>query len=148
MRSTKLGLPVAIHVSCNQADPSQNMSFTCFGRLYQKDQKKVLLYKELEESGLGNTLTQLHLLPDGSIRLVRTGDLAFTMNLKRGNRELSSVQTPYGRLLMGILVNEADYDVRSDGGDIRIRYMMDAGDQSPTEMNLTIKYTINKDTMC
>jgi len=95
----------------------------------------ILSYQESELTGMEGTETVLHMDPDGTITLLRTGQFNSQMIFQQGERHLSLYQTPYGDLAISILAHRIHNTLNMDGGDLEIAYAIEI-DNNPIGRNL------------
>ena len=85
----------------------------------------ILSYQESELTGMEGTETILHMDPDGTITLLRTGQFNSQMIFQEGERHLSLYQTPYGDMAIGILAQHIRNTLDINGGELEIAYAIE-----------------------
>ena len=91
------------------------------GKYYERNGVGYLLYEESELTGLEGVTTLIKLYPDYAV-LVRMGKLKQRQTFKRGHRDETKYETPYGNLELTIETRELT-DRLADGiGHIVIGY--------------------------
>lgn len=85
----------------------------------------ILSYQESELTGMEGTETLLHMDPDGTVTLLRTGQFNSQMIFQQGRRHLSLYQTPYGDMAIGVLADRVRNTMSMNGGELEIAYAIE-----------------------
>lgn len=116
-------------------------AITTRGVYYCKKDKHYLIYDERSESGLGETRTTIVVEPDGSARLLRSGEQTMRMRFLRGTKEITHYNTPFGRLSLGFYTNSVAFKIGRRGGWLKLNYNLDASLQEAVNMQLLVRFT-------
>ena len=82
----------------------------------------ILSYQESELTGMEGTETILHMDPDGTITLLRTGQFNSQMIFQEGVEHNSLYQMPFGALMLSVKATRVFFDIVPDGGVIDLSY--------------------------
>lgn len=109
-----------------QGSGDDSIELVTEGRLVDHGEEGLILsYQESELTGMEGTETVLHMDPDGTITLLRTGQFNSQMIFQQGERHLSLYQTPYGDLAVSILADRVRNTLNMDGGELEISYAIE-----------------------
>ena len=127
-----------------QGSGDDSIELVTEGRLVDHGEEGLILsYQESELTGMEGTETVLHMDPDGTITLLRTGQFNSQMIFQQGERHLSLYQTPYGDLAVSILADRVRNTLNMDGGELEISYAIEI-DNTLTGRNL-FKVSVRED---
>jgi uncharacterized beta-barrel protein YwiB (DUF1934 family) len=110
------------------------------GKFYRKENAYYVVYDETEVSGMKGTTTTLKI--DGrSVSMIRFGTVSSKLNFKKGVRDVSLYQTPYGVLELAVDPRQVAINVNEDGGEIKLAYGLESGGtkSSANELVITIR---------
>ncbi|MDO4535291.1 MAG: DUF1934 domain-containing protein [Clostridium perfringens] len=126
--------------SCQIDDADNKVELITLGNFKEKDGIYETIYKESEESGLGETETVLKIEKD-MLTLKRSGAVSTVMEFKKDNNSVILYETPYGILEFKTITKDLKIDVNENGGNVYINYSLIADGQAPlkTELKLDIK---------
>ena len=130
-----------ITISSSQIDDRDNkVELITLGDFREKDGIYETIYKESEESGLGETETFLKIEKD-MLTLKRSGAVSTVMEFKKDNNSIILYETPYGILEFKTITKDLKVDINENGGSVYINYSLIAEGQAPlkTELKLDIK---------
>ncbi len=103
----------------------EKLEFVTEGEFYCDDEKKVVVYKESEVSGMSGFTTSLILTRDKAV-MKRTSNVEISeteIQFEKGARFEGSYETPFGSIPMEILTNELENNITENGtGYIYIDY--------------------------
>ena len=126
---------VAIRSLQRGSGESQSATQHVEGRLSGEGEKLLLTYREREDSGLGQTLTTLHMEP-GRVTLTRTGEVKTHMVFQEGKAHTSLYETPYGKLPMTIRTQRLEEKLSLAGGSLYVIYEIQLGGADVGETRL------------
>lgn len=130
-----------ITIMSSQIDDKDNkVELITLGDFSKKDGVYETVYKESEETGLGETETILKIEKD-MLTLKRSGAVSTVMEFKKNNNSIILYETPYGILEFKTVTKDLKVDVNDLGGSVYINYSLIAEGQAPlrTELKLDIK---------
>lgn len=130
-----------ITIMSSQIDDKDNkVELITLGDFSKKDGVYKTVYKESEETGLGETETILKIEKD-MLTLKRSGAVSTVMEFKKNNNSIILYETPYGILEFKTVTKDLKVDVNDLGGSVYINYSLIAEGQAPlrTELKLDIK---------
>lgn len=113
--------------------------YTTEGRFYTKNEESVIAYRQSERNGFGKTFATLTMKKD-SVVLVWNGDQHMKMSFSPGSRHVSNLSTPEGVMSFGIFTSGVDISKYPGGGEVHIKYAMDAPDAPALNTRLNIDY--------
>lgn len=78
---------------------------------------------------------------DAIVELERTGAMNSLLTLEKGKRHMSSYDTGYGSLMMGVYTSELHNGLSENGGELRFRYTLDinAGVASSHDVRVVVQ---------
>lgn len=130
-----------ITITSSQIDDKDNrVELITLGDFSEKDGVYEAVYKESEETGLGETKTVLKIEKD-ILTLKRSGAVSTVMEFKKDNNSIILYETPYGILEFKTVTRDLNIDFNELGGSAYINYSLIAEGQVPlrTELKLDIK---------
>lgn len=137
-------LPVLITVTNKQKDEEgqeQIIKMTCEGRLYDRGDETILVYREDEASGMENTLTTVAIAKHkDEVMLSRVGEHQMKMHFQAGNHYQTRMSTPFGLFDLNFTTQQLKLQRGSDEGQIEINYALDFNHQRPLRNEIHIKY--------
>jgi len=99
-----------------------------------------LRYEDTELTGVSGNDTSFE-LRDGTVTLIRSGELGANMTFERGQKHYSVYRTPYGHLTLGVVTHEVDYTFTEKGGKISIDYDIEIEHAMTGSNSFRIKFT-------
>lgn len=115
---------ISIHsVHGYDLEDTEEMDFTTDGSYLFDDGGCELSYVESEVTGLTGTVTKMS-LKDNTITVNREGTITSQMTFREGKKDSFLYNTPYGTATMGIDTRRIQTDLRPDGGEIIIDYVV------------------------
>lgn len=113
------------------------------GRMIFEDDGTIkVLYEEQEDSGLGQSITQLR-IKDGCVDMSREGDTIVSMHFEKGKQYLSQYRMEQGMLNVSIFTNRVLYKLDDRGGKIRLAYVISIENGPSSENSLSIDIAVN-----
>ena len=130
-----------ITITSYQMDDVDNkVELITFGSFSKEEDIYKIVYKETEETGLGETETVLKIEKD-ILTLKRSGSVSTVMEFKKDNNSIILYETPYGILEFKTVTKDLKVNVDDFGGNVYVNYSLIADGQAPlkTELKLNIK---------
>lgn len=112
---------------------------TTVGKLFYKDSKYYLVYKESEITGMEGTTTIIEVDKEKQINLKRRGTQRNQLIIESGKRHLCQYETDYGDLLFGISSRFIKNNLSMSGGNISFGYTIDVNSSVTTINEIHIK---------
>lgn len=107
------------------------VEFVTEGRLEIKPGGYLLEYDETELTGEEGVTTKL-LLEDGSVTLMRNGEVDTHMVFKKNQVFQSNVSTPFGMVRMNIFAHHVESELNDRSGSLDLEYEVSTQDMSTT----------------
>ena len=107
------------------------------GHYYEKNGVQYLVYQDTEVSGLEGTKTMLKVY-DQYVVLVRMGSVKQRQEFRLGTKSISTYETPYVTMEMGILTKNMELALRVPAKNIHIRYELEINGQWQSTNTLSI----------
>lgn len=115
--------------------------YTTEGRVFEEEDKTVVVYRQSERNGFGQTIATLTLSND-SVTLLWNGNQQMKMTFSEGRRHVSNLTTPEGVISLGIFTSDVKVDREADHGEVHILYAIDAADTPALNTRLEIQYRL------
>ena len=116
----------------------ENIELVTPGKFYKKENIYYVVYDETEISGMEGTTTTMKIGSE-EVNLIRFGTTTTRLNFRKGIRDISLYQTPYGVLELVIDPFLIDIDMNDNGGEVKLSYGLEAGGQKASTNELHIK---------
>lgn len=102
------------------------------GEYTVRNGKYFLRYNEqlAESDGECNTIVKFD---ESSVIMSRTGSINTQMIFEEGKRHMSHYETPLGSFTIGVSTDKLEIGVNEDGGDVKIRYILDINNSAQVE---------------
>lgn len=104
---------------------------------YEKNDKRYLMYEELMEGG-DSPVSNLVKFYDGTIELTKKGMINVHMVFEEGKQNLSSYQTPYGTLMIGINTHKVEMTEDGDCIHLKADYGLDINYEYVSDCSITM----------
>ncbi|NLM73505.1 MAG: DUF1934 domain-containing protein [Clostridiaceae bacterium] len=116
---------ITVNSLMDSADGSSDkISFVTEGKLIKENSEYVLSYEESKITGLEGTTTTMRIGKD-SVTLIRHGSIDTLMLFEVGKTHLSSYDTPYGNIMIGVTAKHLHIDINDCGGNIAVEYILE-----------------------
>ena len=129
----------SIQVGAGEGTPNQ-IELQTRGRFAERNGKFYIIYEETELTGFEDTTTTIRVSPD-SVSMTRNGKYSSKMVFRKGEKKLCSYNTPFGAIPVRINPILLDYRLSSDGGDVKIDYLIDMDNQDYWKNSLELTVT-------
>ncbi|MBE3578695.1 MAG: DUF1934 domain-containing protein [Caldanaerobacter subterraneus] len=122
----------------NDIDEVDTIELITEGSFYIKGNTFYVVYEESELSGMDGTTTTLKITRD-KVTLLRFGTNKSKMIFEKNRRHETDYNTPYGKILLGIMSTDLAVDMGESGGEVRIKYVLDINNQKVSNNELHLK---------
>ncbi|MGB9780224.1 DUF1934 domain-containing protein [Caldanaerobacter sp.] len=124
----------------NDIDEVDTIELITEGSFYIKGDTFYVVYEESELSGMDGTTTTLKITRD-KVTLLRFGTNKSKMIFEKNKRHETDYNTPYGKILLGIMSTDLAVDMGETGGEVKIKYVLDLNNQrvSNNELHLRVR---------
>ncbi|SHE91657.1 Uncharacterized beta-barrel protein YwiB, DUF1934 family [Thermoanaerobacter uzonensis DSM 18761] len=122
----------------NDQNESDTIELITEGSFYIKGNTFYVVYEESELSGMDGTTTTLKITED-KVTLLRFGTNKSKMVFEKNKRYESGYDTPYGKILLGILPKDVKVTMSETGGEITIKYALDLNNKTVSNNELYLK---------
>lgn len=95
------------------------------GSFVRDGDKYYLSYQETEVSGFDDETTTTLKIEGDTVAMTRVGQINTHMVFRRGEKHMGHYETPYGSFTVGILSDDVDIKLGDNGGEIRIKYLLE-----------------------
>ena len=129
---------VGIQTSPND-EKASHIELVTEGKYYKKDKNYCVTYEESEVTGMEGTTTTVEVCNDGMVTLTRVGKVNTQFIFKKGEKHTSYYDTEQGTFVMDILTKDINVDVNDKGGDIRVNYNIEIGNNKAGETDFYMK---------
>ncbi|MBC8531707.1 DUF1934 domain-containing protein [Gehongia tenuis] len=111
------------------------------GKYYVKDGAHYLEYEENELGGMEGSVTVLCIEPEAQrVSMHRQGDVQAVFVFEEKKRYVSSYQTPFGNILMGVFPVHVAVHFDEEGGTVELKYQMDIESKFASMNQLTVSF--------
>lgn len=124
----------------NPVDEEKNSSVELItsGKYCKKGDKYYLSYQETEMTGFDDSTTTTLKIDGNMVAMTRFGQINTYMEFKPGERHTGYYETPYGSFTIGILSDNVDINLSENGGDIRIKYLLEIDNNTKATHDLRL----------
>jgi uncharacterized beta-barrel protein YwiB (DUF1934 family) len=138
------GIPVAIRLKTEvtQNNELQEFLFELSGQVVKMGDTLYIRYKEVQEDQSEVPVT-MKLSPDGTIQLIRSGEMRLRLRFVYREKADTSYQTPYGVMFFSTYTNNLHFSLKDQptSGKVSIDYdLFTAGDKIG-EYKLSLEFT-------
>ena len=127
-----------------QSDPGEtqeNKTQTLIsGNYYEKNDRHYILYDETME-GFSKAVKTKVKFSENMLEIIRNGPIGVRMLFEENKKNVTSYNTPYGSILLGINTKRINVIVQPDIIEVDVEYTLDAdgGHLSDCSMNMKIQ---------
>ena len=107
------------------------------GEYYLKNGKHYILYEEVMEDFDGITKNRIK-IGDGRMDIFKNGVSRVHMVFEKNKKNLTSYQTPYGNLMLGIEASRLHIEQEENNIDIKVKYDLDVNYEHLAECTLAM----------
>ena len=110
------------------------------GNYYEKNDRHYILYDEMME-GLNKAVKTKVKFNENMLEIIRNGPIGVRMLFEENKKNVTSYNTPYGSILLGISTKKINVIVQPDIIEVAVEYTLDAdgGHLSDCSMNMKIQ---------
>lgn len=110
------------------------------GNYYEKNDRHYILYDEVME-GFSKAVKTKVKFSENMLEIIRNGPIGVRMLFEENKKNVTSYNTPYGNILLGISTKKINVIVQPDIIEIELEYTLDAdgGHLSDCSMNMKIQ---------
>ena len=87
---------------------------------------RVISYEETEATGMEGSVTEIHVAPDGTVSIIRTGFFQTHLVMQMGKKYFCNYETPFGEFTVGVSAKKIRSHLTEDGGTLELHYIADA----------------------
>ena len=102
----------------------EEIQLTTSGRLYRKNGRYFIMYKESELTGMEGSTTTLK-IEDDRITMMRSGTYPSHMVFEKGKKHIGVFNTDAGAMTVGISARDITSRIGDDGGELTIDYAIE-----------------------
>lgn len=122
----------------NDREEVDTIELVTEGNFYIKGNTFYVVYEESELSGMDGTTTTLKITRD-KVTLLRFGTNKSKMVFEKNKRHETDYQTPYGKILLGVLSTDVNVNMGESGGEVNIKYVLDLNNRKVSNNELYLK---------
>ena len=108
------------------------------GDYYKKNGKHYVMYDEVTEGFTGNTRNIIK-LTDGSLDITKKGISNVHMVFEKNKKNISSYNTPFGSILIGIDATSVDIAESEDNIDVKVKYNLEVNYEHIADSKIEIR---------
>lgn len=102
------------------------------GEYAMRNGKYLLRYRE-HLADVGGDCTTVIKIDDSTVVMSRNGSINTQMIFEGGKRHMSHYETPLGSFTIGVSTEELRVDVKENGGEVEIKYILDINNSAQVE---------------
>jgi uncharacterized beta-barrel protein YwiB (DUF1934 family) len=138
------GIPVAIRLKTEvtQNNELQEFLFELSGQVVKMGDTLYIRYKEVQEDQSEVPVT-MKLSPDGTIQLIRSGEMRLRLKFVYREKADTSYQTPYGVMFFSTYTNNLHFSLKDQptSGKVSIDYYLFTAGDKIGEYKLSLEFT-------
>ncbi|MDN6639153.1 MAG: DUF1934 domain-containing protein [Tetragenococcus sp.] len=139
------GVPVSIHLKTevNQDGEQEEFLFDIKGQVIRMNNTLYIRYKEEQEDGSEPVSVTMKVLPDGSVQLMRAGEMRMRLKFSYHEQFETSYQTPYGVIFFSTYTKDLHFSLtdRPTAGKITIAYDLFMAEQKIGSYDLLLEFS-------
>lgn len=105
---------------------------------YQKNGKHYIIYDEVVEGALETVKNTIKITGDTLFEISKSGASSTRMVFEKDKINMTSYQTPFGDLLVGIHTKDMQMDIREDEIDVNIFYALDINNEPLSDCQIKV----------
>lgn len=128
-------------VQSNPGETQEDRTQTLIsGNYYEKNDRHYILYDEVME-GFSKAVKTKVKFSENMLEIIRNGPIGVRMLFEENKKNVTSYNTPYGNILLGISTKKINVIVQPDIIEVDVEYTLDAdgGHLSDCSMNMRIQ---------
>ena len=128
-------------VQSNPGETQENRTQTLIsGNYYEKNGRHYIIYDEVME-GFSKAVKTKVKFSENMLEIIRSGPIGVRMLFEENKKNVTSYNTPYGNIMLGISTKKINVVMRADLIEVEVEYTLDAdgGHLSDCSMNMKIQ---------
>lgn len=105
---------------------------------YQKNGKHYIIYDEVVEGAFETVKNTIKITGDNLFEISKSGAASTRMVFEKDKINMTSYQTPFGDLLVGIHTKDMQMDIREDEIDVNIFYALDINNEPLSDCQIKV----------
>jgi len=138
------GIPVAIQLKTQvmQNDEMEEFFFDLQGQVVKMGDTLYIRYKELQEGNVEVPVT-MKLSPDGTIQLIRSGEMRLRLKFAYREHSETSYQTPYGVMFFSTYTQDLHFSLKDQpiAGNVAVEYDLFTAGEKVGNYKLNLEFT-------
>lgn len=132
---------ITISGSHMSEDDTEQISLSTFGSYERRDGKDYISYRDTGATGFEGDVTTVMLEANRRATITRQGRTYSSLIIEKGQKHMCHYDTGFGNMTIGIRADKIENRLKTDGGQVRLRYALDfnANALSVNELNITVK---------
>ncbi len=123
----------------NEFDENDNVELMTNGKYSKKKDRGYLRYEEVSvDTGVTKTVM---IFDEHSLEVTRRGGVQLHMTFLEGQKTMTSYNTPFGNLLVGVDTDRYIYKEDENSIDIKVKYALEINHEFIADCELTTKIT-------
>ncbi|ARJ51153.1 DUF1934 domain-containing protein [Staphylococcus lutrae] len=111
-------------------------SYQTMGQWLKKESAWIRYQEQIESATVDVTLKVL----EGSVKLIRNGDIRMNLHFVEGQETTTFYELPYGKMLLTVQTLGMNHFVSESGGRLKIHYVLFQDDEKVGTYQYEIKY--------
>lgn len=113
------------------------------GNYYEKNDKHYILYEDMME-GFSKAVKTKVKFNEEMLEIIRNEPIGVRMLFEENKKNVTSYNTPYGNILLGISTKKINVIVQPDIIEINLEYMLDADGRHLSDCSMNMKIQSKK----
>lgn len=105
---------------------------------YQKNGKHYIIYDEVAEGVPGSIKNTVKIIDGSSFEISKSGATSTRMVFEKDKIHMTSYQTPFGELLVGLHTKDMQMDIREDEINVNIFYALDINNEPFSDSRIKV----------
>lgn len=139
------GVPVKIHLETQvrQNNEVEEFLFDVAGQVIRMGDTLYIRYKEEQTDGQKAVPVTMKVFPDGTIQLIRSGEMRLRLRFVYRQRYETTYQTPYGLMFFSTYTRDLHFSLadRPTSGKVRISYDLFMAKEKIGEYQLALDFS-------
>lgn len=139
------GLPISIHLKTEvrQNNEFEEFLFDLPGQIVKIGDTLYIRYKEEAEDGAEPVPVTMKILPDGSIQLIRSGEMRLRLKFSYREQVETSYKTPFGMMFFSTYTNDLHFSLkdRPISGEITVDYHLYMAEEKIGNYKINLEFT-------
>lgn len=126
-----------LHTGVEETESYEPIEVITPGTYFLKNGKHYVLYEEVTEGMPGTTKNQIKITED-CLELRKSGITNTHMIFESGKKTLTSYETPFGQLVMGIRTNRFCVSQEEEEIEVRADYQLEVNDEAVADCRIRL----------